>query len=176
MRQGRYSAPHRYVGRKVDLRVGESTLSIYHAGERIATHRLLPSCARNGYSTEESHTPEAFLKPEWDDVRIKGWAKRIGPSCSAAVERIFDRAKVKEQTYNPALSVPNLSEKHGEDRLETACAHAPPKLNSSRCRHLKAILDSGLDVPAEGKPVGANADRRGSESKGRVRGADYYRE
>ena len=37
-----YSVPHRYAGRKVDLRVGESTIGIYHAGERIATHRLLP--------------------------------------------------------------------------------------------------------------------------------------
>lgn len=40
--RNRCPAPHRYVGRKVDLRVGESTLPIYHAGERIATHRLLP--------------------------------------------------------------------------------------------------------------------------------------
>lgn len=175
--KNRYSVPHRYVGRKVDLRVGESTLSIYHAGDRIATHRLLPAYVKNGYSTDESHMPEAFLKPEWDDVRIKGWAKRVGPNCAAVVDRIFDRAKVKEQAYNPSLSVLNLSKKYGEQRLEAACAHALPKLNSPRYKHLKAILDSGLDdptaqVPARRRPDGGP----GSGPKGHVRGADYYRE
>lgn len=33
--KNRYSVPHRYVGRKIDLRVGEFTLSIYHAGDRM---------------------------------------------------------------------------------------------------------------------------------------------
>lgn len=144
--RNRCPAPHRYVGRKVDLRVGESTLSIYHAGERIATHRLLPPYVKNGYSTDESHMPEAFLKPEWDDARIRRWAKRIGPSCAAVVDRIFDRAKLKEQAYNPSLSVLNLSKKYGERRLEAACAHTLPKLNSPRYKHLKAILGSNLDA------------------------------
>ena len=87
--KNRYSVPHRYVGRKVDLRVGESTLSIYHAGERIATHRLLPSYVKNGYSTDEAHMPEAFLRPEWDDARIRGWAKKIGPSCAVLPPMYF---------------------------------------------------------------------------------------
>lgn len=34
--KNRCSVPHRYVGRKADLRVDEPTPSIYHAGERIA--------------------------------------------------------------------------------------------------------------------------------------------
>ena len=173
--KNRYSVPHRYVGRKVDLRVGESTLSIYHAGERIATHRLLPSYVKNGYSTDEAHMPEAFLRPEWDDARIRGWAKKIGPSCAAVVDRIFDRAKVKEQAYNPSLSVLNLSKKYGEERLEAACAHALPRLGSPRYRHLKAILDSNLDDPAapmREKPGGGQEPG----PRGHVRGADYYRE
>ncbi len=175
--KNRYSVPHRYAGRKVDLRVGGSTLSIYHAGERIATHRLLPAYVCNGYSTDESHMPEAFLRPEWDDVRIRGWAKRVGPNCAAVVDRIFDRAKVKEQAYNPSLSVLNLSKKYGEGRLEAACAHALPRLGSPRYKHLKAILDSSLDgpaaqAPARGKPSGGP----GSGPKGHVRGADYYRD
>ena len=154
--KNRYSAPHRHAGRKVDLRVGESTVSIYHAGERIATHRLLPSYMRNSYSTDKTHMPEAFVKPEWDDVRLKGWAKKIGPNCTVAVERIFSRVKVKEQAYNPVLSVLNLSKRYGEDRLEAACAHALPKLTSPRYRHLKAILDSNLDAAGPQKEDGGD--------------------
>ena len=173
--RNRYSVPHRYAGRKVDLRVGESTLSIYHAGERIATHRLFPAYVGNAYSTDPAHMPEAFLKPEWDDARIRGWAKKIGPNCAAVVDRIFGRVKVKEQAYNPALSVLNLSKKYGEERLEAACAHALPRLTSPRYRHLKAILDSNLDrrepIAGQGrKPEGGDAP------KGHVRGADYYRD
>ena len=168
--------PHRYAGRKVDLRVGESTLSIYHAGERIATHRLFPPYMRNAYSTDESHMPEAFAEPEWDDVRIKGWARRIGPNCGAVVDRIFDRVKIKEQAYNPSLSVLNLSKKYGGERLEAACAHALPKLSSPRYKHLKAILDSGLDEPPAGRPARGKPDGPESGPRGHVRGADYYRE
>lgn len=94
--KNRYSVPHRYAGRKVDLRVGESTIGIYHAGERIATHRLLPPYVSNSYSTDPTHMPDAFAKPDLDDARIKRWAADVGPSCAAVVGRIFDRAKLKE--------------------------------------------------------------------------------
>ena len=171
--RNRYSVPHRYVGRKVDLRVGESTLSIYHAGERIATHPLFPSYVRNAYSTDGSHMPEAFLKPEWDDVRIRGWARKIGPSCAEVIERIFARVKVKEQAYNPALSVLRLSKKYGDERLEAACAHALPRLTSPRYRHIKAILDSNLE---EGPSQRGAAASGGARPSGHVRGADYYRD
>ena len=174
--RNRYSVPYRYAGRKVDLRVGESTLSIYHAGERIATHRLLPPYVRNSYSTDPAHMPEAFAKPEWDDARIRGWAKRVGPSCAAVVERMFGRAKVKEQAYNPALSVLSLSKKYGDERLEAACAHALPRLTSPRYRHIKAILDSNLDAsgPLSSAPSEGGAGE--AAPRGHVRGADYYRE
>ena len=170
--RGRYSVPHRYVGRKAGLRVGESTLSIYHAGERIATHPLFPSYVRNAYSTDGSHMPEAFARPEWDDARIRGWARRVGPSCAEVVDRISARAKVKGQAHNPALSVLGLSKKYGDERLEAACAHALPRLTPPRYRHIRAILDSNLE---EGPSHGAAA-RGGARPSGRVRGADYYRE
>ena len=155
--KNRYSVPYRYAGRRVDLRVGESTIGIYHAGERIATHALLPPYASNSYSTDPAHMPESFAKPDWDDERIRRWAGRVGPSCAAVIDRIFDGAKLKEQAYNPALSVLRLSKKYGEERLEAACAHALPRLRSPRYRHLKAILDSGLDAhpaPVPGKAPG----------------------
>lgn len=174
--KNRYSVPHRYAGRKVDLRVGESTLSIYHAGERIATHRLLPSYIANAYATDPAHMPEAFLKPDWDDARIRGWAGKVGPNCAAVVDRIFDRVKIKEQAYNPALSVLRLAKKYGDARLEAACAHALPRLTSPRYKHLKAILESNLDERSPLQPGPEPGLARGSAPKGHVRGADYYRD
>lgn len=46
-------------------------------------------------------------RAEWDDARIRARARRIGPSCVAVVDRIFDWAKIKEQANDPALSVLN---------------------------------------------------------------------
>lgn len=169
-KRNRYSVPHRYAGRKVDLRVGEETPSACRAGERIAAHRLLAPYVRNGDPADESHMPEAFLKPEWDDARIRGWARRIGPSCAAVVERIFSGVKAKEQACSPALSVLRLAKRYGEDRLEAACAHALPRLTSPRYRHLKAILDSSL----EGGPAARGGGTAPDAPKGHVRGADYY--
>lgn len=117
--------------------------------------------------------PDAFAKPDWDDARIKRWAVVVGPSCAEVVGRIFDRAKLKEQAYNPSLFVLSLSKKYGRDRLEAACAHALPRLTSPRYRHIKAILDSGLDSGA-GAPSPASAEPP-SKPGGHVRGADYYK-
>lgn len=170
--KNRYSVPHRYAGRKVDLRVGESTIGIYHAGERIATHRLFPPYVSNNYSTDEAHMPNAFLRPEWDDARIRGWAREVGPCCADAIDRMFDRVKVKEQAYNPALSVLRLSRKYGDARLEAACAYALPRLSSPRYKHLKAILDSNLEHSGDAA-VGGRAEE---EPTGHLRGADYYKD
>lgn len=45
------------------LRVGETPLSIYHAGESVATHRLLPPYVRDSYSTGLARMPETFAGP-----------------------------------------------------------------------------------------------------------------
>lgn len=45
---------HLLVGREVDLRVTESTVEVFPAGERVATHPLMPVGSRNRYSTRES--------------------------------------------------------------------------------------------------------------------------
>ncbi|WP_418243975.1 hypothetical protein [Ellagibacter isourolithinifaciens] len=59
--------------------MGEPTLPIHHAGKRIATHPLFPTHVRNACSTDASHMPEAFLKPGWDDTRIRGRVREIAP-------------------------------------------------------------------------------------------------
>lgn len=172
----RYSVPYRYAGRKADLRVGESTVSIYHAGERIATHSLFPPYVKNAYSTDPAHMPEAFVKPDWDDARIRGWAAKIGPGCAEVIDRIFSRVKIKEQAYNPSLSVLGLSKRYGDDRLEAACAHALPKLTSPRYKHLKAILDSNLDQQGPSPRQRPEQGEPGNGPKGHVRGADCYKD
>ena len=170
--KNRYSAPCRCAGCKADLRVGESTVGIYHAGERVAAHPLPPPYASNAHQTDPSHTPNGPRRPERDDARIKRRAAGVGPCCAAVAGRISEGVKIRERAYNPAPSAPGPSKGYGGRRLEAACAHAPPKPRSPRRRRLKATPGSGPDAGRgpEGKAAPAGGPR------GHVRGADHYRD
>jgi hypothetical protein len=66
--RNRYSVPHRYVGRKVDLRVGESTSSIHHAGERIAARVKVG---------EQAYNPRAVGAQALQEVRRREAGGRL---------------------------------------------------------------------------------------------------
>lgn len=169
-----YSAPHFSVGKSVDLRITENTLEIYLANERIATHPLFPSYCKNRYSTHESDLPEGKSYSGWDSDRIRRWAERVGPSCSAVIERIFQSVKFDEQGFNAALAVLRLSHKYSNERLEKACLIA---LNSGKrtpkYRDIEPILKTNQDKfsgPSEESLNNSEADI------GYVRGAQFYEE
>lgn len=94
--------------------------------ERIANHPLFPKYCKNQYcknrySTYESDLPEGRSYSGWDSTRIRRWAERIGLSCSAVIERIFQSVKFDEQGFNAALAVLRLSHKYTNERLEKDC-------------------------------------------------------
>lgn len=144
----RYSCPYQYVEKKkVDLRITESTLEIYYKDERLTTHNLFPEYVKNRYSTHETDMPPAFRKiTPWDDERIRNWAATIGKNTLDVINRIFTSYLIKEQGYNPSLSVLNLSKKYSEGRLETACELALTRgIRSPRYHHINAILSANQD-------------------------------
>lgn len=163
-----YSAPSALVGRKVDLRVSDKTVEVFEGGERVASHVRFDRHVQYQYRTDKSHMPPEFLKPEWDDERIRGWAHSIGPNALAVVTRILDSVPIKEQGYNPSLAVLNLSKKYGNRRLEDACAYALSRTSVPRCRFIRTVLASGV---ADGS---AAEDEAGGEAGGYLRGAEYY--
>lgn len=116
--------------------------------------------------------PDKFQQPEWDDIRIKKWAYSIGNYTGEVIDRIFVSVKIKEQGYNPSLSVLRLSKTYSEDRLETACELALTKVRMPRYHHLKSILAANQDlIYLESKTASAKAAK---ESGGYVRGPEYY--
>lgn len=164
-----YSVPHALVGKKVDLKVTDAMVDVYHAGERVASHPRIPSFLQYRYSTNAEHMPEEFVKPAWDKDRIVRWAKEIGPCTHAVVARMFDGAQVKEQAYNPALAVLNLTKRYSERDLEEACEYALGKVGNPRCGFIKTALASkAAQAAADGKD--------GDGPAGYIRGAGYYNE
>ena len=144
-----YSVPYQYIGKLVDLKVTDETIDIFYKNRRLTSHRRLPKGTTNTYATHEEDMPKSVQFIEWDDLRIKGWAQKIGSKTKEVIERIFAGVKIKEQAYNPALAVLRLSKKYGGERLEKACAIALDNYRSPRYKHLKAILANNQDIQTE---------------------------
>lgn len=166
-----YSCPYQYVGKKADLKITDTSVEIYVSGERAATHNRLPEYLSNRYSTHSEDMPDQFQQPEWDDVRITRWAYSIGSYTGEVIDRIFALVKIKEQGYNPSLSILRLSKSYSEARLETACELALTKVRTPRYHHLKAILSANQDqIFLEQK----NNSKKKAPATGYIRGTEYY--
>jgi hypothetical protein len=160
------------VGQKADLKVTDRTVELYVRAERVATHNRFPDFVNNKYSTHPQDMPDQFQKPEWNDERIKRWAHSIGTNAGDVIDRLFDSVKIKEQGYNPSLSVLRLGKSYSDARHETACELALTKIRTPRYHHIKAILASNQDkLYLEKKP---SPDKSSAPPSGYVRGALYY--
>ena len=158
--------PYSFVGRKADLRVSDTTVEVFVDRQRVATHPRFRSYERWLYRTEASHMPPEFVKAsEWDDARICRWARDVGPNTHLVVSRIFSDVTIKEQGYNPALAVLNLSKRYGEAELEAACGYALERSEHPRCRFIRSILASR---------AAESSDTTDDASGGYIRGASYY--
>jgi hypothetical protein len=172
-----YSVPYMYRGKHVDVRYTESIVEIYHDHQRIASHPKFPDYVVNKYSTNPADMPDEFNKPEMNDERIRSWASTIGPNTLEVIDRIFRGVQIKEQGYNAALSVLNLSKHYPNDRFENACQIALGNAASPRYRYLKAILSSNQDLILRDRQVNAlpKENQNAADAEGAyVRGAEYY--
>ena len=146
-----YSVSHLLVGREVDLRVTESTVEVFLAGERVATHPLMPAGSRNRYSTRESDMPDGASYSDWDAARILRWADRVGPCCREVADRAFASYTYDEQAFNACLAVLRLAHKYGAARLERACGLAlATGRRSPRYKGHRAHIEIGAG-PAPGR-------------------------
>jgi transposase len=170
----RYSAPYNYVGKKVDLKITNSLVEIYHNSERLHSHKKFPDYVKYNWATCEEHMPDKFHHAQWDDERIKKWAYSIGVYTGEVVDRIFASVRVKEQGYNSALSVLRLSKAYSSERLEVSCGIALEKIKSPRYKTLKAILSSNQDQVFLSKQAETKSKALNGTAQGYVRGSQYY--
>jgi transposase len=169
--KNRYSCPYQYVGQKVDLKITGTNVEIYVKGVRVSTHNKLPEYVSNKYSTHAEDMPDQFQKQAWDYDRIVRWAYSIGSYTGEVIDRLFSGIKIKEQGYNPSLSVLRLSKTYTETRLEVACELALTKVRTPRYHHLKSILASNQDqIYLEQKLQHS----KNPSASGYIRGAEYY--
>jgi transposase len=107
---------------------------------------------------------------EWTPSRLIAWAERTGPATGRLVAGILERRRHPEQGYRACLGLLRLGRRHGDARLDAACARAE-RLEAYSYQVVQNILARGQDrLPLDDAP---DADRA-PILHDNLRGAPYY--
>ena len=167
-----YSVPYEYIKQQVDVRLTRTTVEIFFAGTRIASHLRLHG-RPNQYSTVEDHMPpdhQAYL--QWNGERFIRWAEQIGQHTAAVVRLFLSAHKVEQQGYKSCMALLKLADRYSPQRLENACRKALSYTASPSLKSVQSILKSGQE-----KLLAEDAPAKPEEPKAHkfTRGAGYYK-
>lgn len=161
-----------YIKQQVDVRLTRTTVEIFFAGTRIASHLRLHG-RPNQYSTVEGHMPpdhQAYL--QWNGERFLRWAEQIGQHTAAVVRLFLSAHKVEQQGYKSCMALLKLVDYYSSQRLESACRKALSYTTSPSLKSVQSILKSGQDrLP----PVESPAQEEAPKVYKFIRGAGYYK-
>ena len=163
-----YSVPYALVGAAVEVCYSKNTVSIFHQGKRVATHRR--SFQKAQHTTLAEHRPACHRRYlQWTPSRLIRWARTIGPQTAAVIEKILASRRFPEQAYRSCLGLLRLAKTFGDDRLEAASARALT-LDCVSYKSVKSILHSGLDQ----QPLPQKLPLRAPVEHPNLRGAQYF--
>lgn len=167
-----YSVPHHLVKQAVEVQASEHALSVYHQGQRVATH---PRSYRQGaHSTLAEHMPNSHrAMHEWSPERLLRWAADIGSQTREVVSLLLGRNKHPEQNYRTVFGLLGLAKNYDRERLNNACGRAL-LINSPTRKSIESILKQGLDQVAVETPEKATQQELNLDDHENVRGAGYY--
>ena len=163
-----YSAPYRYVGKKVKVFYDARVLEIYYDNDRIAVHVRKPP--GSSYATFNEHMPPHHRKMKeidgFNSEDLLAQAARIGTATTEAVTRMLKNSICIEQNYKACFGMLKLNTKYGNHRLEAACSRA---VQGSRVNYtmIKNILQRNLDQqgpPPDNKPLPPHDNIRGKDN------------
>jgi transposase len=162
-----YSAPYQLIHQRLDVRLTDHTVELFHQGKRVAAHRR--SYAPGLFTTLDEHRPKSHQKYlEWTPSRILEWVKTIGPECAKLVEKIMAERPHPEQGFRSAPGIIRLGKAFGNPRVEAACRRAL-HFGTHSYRSVKSILQSKLDT----QPLEQELPLP-SPTHDNVRGGHYY--
>lgn len=161
-----YSVPYRYIGERVNVRVSERIIEIYHQSRRIASHLR---AHQSGQTTAPEHQPEHHR--QWREGRPEfhlSWAEGVGPATHEVVRRLLER-DVSALIRNQGLQhLRQLAREHGKDRFEAACARAIV-IGEPSTRFIRETLENRMEHASfAAPPLPAPAIHEN------IRGADYF--
>lgn len=114
-----YSAPLKFIGHKVDLRITASIIEVFHREERIASHRR--SYKRMQRITLDEHRPKthsSYIAAERESLLEK--LSVAGPATVAVAEAILNRSVHQEDSFRQLMGIKSFIKRYGVDRVNTA--------------------------------------------------------
>jgi transposase len=165
-----YSVPYRLVRQRLELRASATSVEVYRAGRRVASHAR--EYGRRRYVTDPAHMPASHrAHAEWTPSRLIGWAGTVSAETGEVVEKILESRPHPEHAYRACLGIMNLAKRYGNDRVGAAASRAVAS-GAISYSSLKSILVEGLDrLPlAEVTPLPAPPAHEN------LRGAAYWAE
>lgn len=166
--KGQYSVPSRYIGHKVDVKYNDHLVFIYYNRTEIAKHSIIPKHERNGIRTDESHLPMPLRRDLTPDM-LRDIARDIGPNAFEVVRRMFDEAKVEEQSLQTVKSILAIADIYTPEILDKACKLS---LKQYHMPYYKTIYGHAKKL---NKAAEYNEFKGSNKTSGIVRGAEYYR-
>jgi transposase len=162
--QHHYSAPHQLLRRKVWARATQTTVEIFHDGQRVAAHLRSPPDRR--HTTLRDHMPASHRRyADWTPEKIRCEAAAIGPGAEALVEAILRERTHPEQGFRSCLGILRLARSHGRERTEAACERAL-EIGARSYTSVNSILKTRRDrrrpEPAADGPAISHPNIRGA--------------
>lgn len=151
----KYSVPHTFAGRVVDVKITGERLAILCDGQVIATHAV--SGRRHGFVTDPDHVPPAHLQSSdlWSRGYFLRQAHRIGPNTVTAISDLLDRQRIEAQGYRSCQNILGLaSTSENKQLLEFACGQLTSE-NAQRAISYTAIKQrlAALRAAAAARPT-----------------------
>ncbi len=146
-----YSVPYRYVGQRLEVRLGERVVSIYDGATLITSHVR----QRRGRATRLEHYPpggQAFLRATPQVCQQR--AQLVGLATARLVEALL--APRLLYLLREAQALLRLTERHDPAHVEAACAHALAA-GDGRYRTVRRLVERGALVGSAADLVGATA-------------------
>lgn len=163
-----YSVPYTLVGQKVELRVSNRMLEVFHLSKRVASHRL--SDQSGAWTTLKSHMPETHRRyADRSYSFYLEWAQTVGLSVVNTVKSFFaGENELSHTACRQADQLQTLGKDYTVDALEAACkkAFTLRSVNVTTIHNIlkrKTYESDDLGIVQQQLPLHEN-----------VRGADYF--
>ena len=133
------SLPYRLIGQQLDARATPRLVGFFADGQLVKTHAFQARGRRTDWADLPEHKAGFFMRtPAW----CASQAALAGPACAALVGELL--AVNALFRLRQAQGVPRLGQRHGDARLEAACARAIAAGDPSY-RTVKGILAAGTE-------------------------------
>jgi len=118
-----YSVPYQFIQQKVEVKVTENTIEIFHNQNRIASHPK--SSVQGGCTMNQLHMPENHKKiKEWLPERLLDVASFAGDEVLKFIQHLEPTQMTEIGRYKAGTRLQKLLDEHGDEKLNKACRYA----------------------------------------------------